>query len=88
MTFTPELHHEVGIEHLATNQRAALFAGMGLGKTAMTLAAFLRLKNEGKVKAMLVVAPLAVVNLVWPLEVRKWDGSSICASSASAPRRG
>lgn len=44
----------------------------GLGKTAITLAAFDLLRREGIVRRMLVVAPLRVAYDVWPDEVQKW----------------
>lgn len=71
-SFDPEFYQELGIEHLLENLHAALFAGCGLGKTAMTLAAFAELKRQGKTRGMLVVAPLRVANLTWKKEVQKW----------------
>lgn len=60
-------------DHLVERDRAALFAGIGLGKTASTLSAFQTLRAEGAVRSMLVVAPMRVANLTWPNEIRKWD---------------
>jgi len=73
MHFSPELHHELGIGHLVSNERAALWAGMGLGKTAMSLAALNELFQSGRTRGALVVAPLRVCILTWPAEVQKWD---------------
>jgi hypothetical protein len=39
MNFKPYDYQEPMIEHLVNNDHAALFAGMGLGKTACTLEA-------------------------------------------------
>lgn len=72
-SFCAELHHELGTAHLLQNQRAALWAGMGLGKTAMVLSALNELFTTGQSRGALVVAPLRVCVLTWPAEVRKWD---------------
>lgn len=48
-------------------------ADPGMGKTATALAAFQALRNWGRVTKALVVAPLRVARLVWPLEVKEWD---------------
>jgi SNF2 family DNA or RNA helicase len=60
-------------DHLVNRERAGLFAGIGLGKTASTLSAFRTLRAEGAVRSMLVIAPMRVANLTWPNELRKWD---------------
>lgn len=57
---------------LVTRQSAALFLDPGLGKTAITLAAISYLMNAGKIKKVLVIAPLRVCHLVWPAEIKKW----------------
>lgn len=73
MIFKPEIHHRMSIHHLLTHKEAALFAGMGLGKTASTLTAFDGLRTIGHARSMLVVAPLRVATLTWPNEIEKWD---------------
>ena len=73
MKFEPKVHHHLSIRHLLRHPQAALFAGMGLGKTASTLTAFATLQALGEVRAMLVVAPLRVACLTWPNEIEKWD---------------
>ncbi len=60
-------------DHLVANDRAAGFCGVGIGKTATTLAAFRTLMTEGAAKSMLVIAPLRVANLTWPNEIKKWS---------------
>lgn len=74
--FVPEMYQEWGISHLADNKNAALFAGMGLGKTGMSLAAMSELILNGDTRAWLVVAPKRVVNLTWPNELEKWSNFS------------
>lgn len=47
--------------------------GLGLGKTAATLAAIHELMLEGVIGSVLIVAPLRVAVLTWPNEIAKWD---------------
>jgi hypothetical protein len=61
------------VDHLATRHVAALFLDPGLRKTSVTMAAFLRLKAEGKAKRMLVVAPMRVCRNQWRQEAAKWE---------------
>jgi len=51
----------------------ALFMDPGLGKTAISLTAFTRLRDELDVCKLLVIAPLRVCYGVWPEEARIWD---------------
>lgn len=76
MKYNPEKYQELATAHLKGSKSALLFAGCGLGKTVSTLNAFNELYLEGKVKSMLVVAPLRVANLTWANEVAKWDNLS------------
>jgi SNF2 family DNA or RNA helicase len=71
--FVRQLHHELGITHLLSGPKIALWAGMGLGKTAMSLSAVTELFDRFQTIGALVVAPLRVANLTWPNEVEKWD---------------
>jgi len=73
MIFNPLEHQELSIEWLKDRPCAALFVGMGLGKTASTLAAFSWLLNDGQAKGLLVIAPLRVAVLTWLNEVNKWQ---------------
>lgn len=68
MDFVAEPYQDAAILHLAERNRAALFTGMGLGKTVATLTA---LTDVGSGCA-LVVAPVRVCNLTWPNEVARW----------------
>ena len=70
-TWTPHSYQNRGIDRLC-NTEAALFLPPGLGKTSITLAAFLKLKSLGLVKRMLVMAPLRVCQAVWKQEAQKW----------------
>lgn len=50
-----------------------LAAEMGLGKTASVLRAIKRLIDAGKVKHVLIVAPIHVAEQTWPEEIAKWE---------------
>lgn len=50
-----------------------LGAEMGLGKTAATLKAIQHLIDKGRVKNVLIIAPLRVAEETWPEEIAKWD---------------
>lgn len=50
-----------------------LGAEMGLGKTAATLHAIVRLLKAGKVRQILIVAPLKVAEETWSAEIAKWS---------------
>ena len=73
MKYVPQLHHELATAHLLANNRAALWMGMGLGKSGATLSAVVELFLTGKTRGVLVVAPLRVCVLTWPKEIMKWD---------------
>lgn len=49
-----------------------LGAEMGLGKTAAVLLAIVRLLALGRVKKILIIAPLRVAEQTWPDEIAKW----------------
>jgi SNF2 family DNA or RNA helicase len=61
------------IQHVLTHPRCALWAGMGMGKTSATLFAVRELLAAGRVKKVLVIAPLRVARTTWPDEVGKWN---------------
>ncbi len=56
------------LEHAA----CALFLDPGLGKTSITLGALKVLKKKKMFSKALIIAPLRVCHLVWPLELKKW----------------
>lgn len=70
--FKPHKYQEKAIAHLLSNPRAGLFLDPGLGKTAITLAAFDILREQKLTGGMLVVAPLRVAHSVWPAEIKHW----------------
>lgn len=70
--FTPRPYQTLITNHILDNNRAAVWAGMGLGKTTGSLNAIdnLLLVESDPV---LVLAPLRVARSTWPDEARKWD---------------
>ena len=49
-----------------------LGAEMGLGKTAAVLRAIVKLMKAGRIKKILIIAPLRVAEETWPAEIAKW----------------
>lgn len=70
--FDPLPQQKLAIPFLINRDKAALFAGMGLGKSSSVLAALHYLFSDGDCKGVLIVAPLRVSVLTWPHEVKKW----------------
>lgn len=68
--FNPDEPQERMIAHLLKHPEALAFVGMGIGKSASCLAAFNALYCDMEVQAALVVAPMRVANLTWPMEVQ------------------
>ena len=73
MIYTAEKPQVLIRDHLLKNELALLFAGMGLGKTAACLDAITTLLLDAATSGVLVVAPMRVCNLTWPMEVEQWD---------------
>lgn len=73
MQWQPHSYQVLGVQHLIENAGAGIILDPGMGKTSITLAALDILLKAGKISKVLIVAPLRVCRLVWPLEVRKWD---------------
>ena len=76
MRAVPYSPHDYGLratKFVIQNPAAALFLDPGLGKTAITLHAFLLLAARKIVNRMLVIAPMRVMHSVWPGEQEKWE---------------
>lgn len=72
MIYTPRPYQDIIIDFMLSTPRAAVWAGMGLGKTSSTLTAIDALQLAGEGPA-LVLAPKRVAQSTWPEEVLKWD---------------
>ena len=87
MKFVPRSYQKLIVDNILYNKRTAVFAGMGLGKTASTLEAIRQIKAVRPSLTVLIIAPLRVAQSTWPDEVRKWDSfknlrvSVICGSA-------
>lgn len=73
MKFTPEKPQQLMIDHLLSVDAAMCIVGMGIGKTAASLRTINLLKRAGKFRSALILAPMRVCNLTWPLEIEQWD---------------
>lgn len=72
--FIPGKHQLAIVDHIIEIVRCAVFAGMGMGKTASVLMALITLALVDKdVFPALVVAPLRVALNTWPDEAAKWQ---------------
>lgn len=74
--WTPRSYQKPALAHMLNNPREALWMGMGLGKTSVSLEAVSVLHALDEVKQVLVIAPLRVARSTWPNEVRKWENFS------------
>jgi SNF2 family DNA or RNA helicase len=73
VNFTPVKPQEIIIEHLHSSTESLVFVGMGIGKTAAVLHWLNDLFLTAEAAAALIIAPMRVANLTWPMEVKGWD---------------
>ena len=73
MKFIPEPPQKIMIDKIVNQEVVFAIVGMGIGKSSSVLAAFCKLQEDLEVQSMLVIAPLRVCNLTWPMEVQQWD---------------
>lgn len=71
-TYIPRPYQTQITNYILAKERCAVFAGMGMGKTAATLEALavLDIVDPGPT---LIIAPLRVARTVWSDEISKWD---------------
>ena len=73
---TPDLLHGYqlrAIHHIIEHPFSMLWLGLGLGKSIITLSAFVQLQDQLKTGSMLAIGPLRVVQSVWRQEAQKWS---------------
>lgn len=91
LIYKPHDYQQIIGEHLAEHERAAVFAGMGMGKTSSTLSHLEALYSLGiETQPTLVIAPLRVAQSTWPDEAAKWDhlsGMEVVPIIGSAAQR-
>jgi SNF2 family DNA or RNA helicase len=66
-------YQQKAVNFIKDKKKCALYLGMGLGKTSISLSAIDELLKEGSIAKVLIIAPKQVVNNVWPNEILKWD---------------
>lgn len=76
-TFTPRKYQSIIIDRIVSQERTAIFAGMGMGKTSSTLFAIDYLQAVEGMGPVLILAPLRVAASTWPQEARKWDNLAV-----------
>ena len=72
--FTPRPYQQIAVDFMIANPRCALYAGMGLGKSASTLLTVDVLSLVEDTYPVLIIAPLRVARKTWREETQKWDG--------------
>ena len=74
MKFKPHDYQRYTIQFIIDHPEAAIFLGMGMGKTISTLTAINDLvRNRFETQKVLVIAPIRVARDTWPAELKKWD---------------
>lgn len=73
MNYEPHPYQQRMQEHILQHPFCGVWAEMGLGKTVVTLTALHYLLATLEINKVLVVAPMRVVQTVWPAEIAKWD---------------
>ena len=75
MKFTPRPYQKLILDFVFTHPRCNVWAGMGMGKTSVSIAAFDALRVFGEATRALVIAPKRVATSTWANEVAKWQES-------------
>ena len=70
-SFVPRAYQRVISDYILDHPRCAIFADMGLGKTAATLQA-ISILNAVDYTPTLIIGPLRVARSVWSDEIEKW----------------
>ena len=69
MRYTPHDYQRQATDYIVTHPQAAIFLGMGLGKTVITLSAIWHLLMDSfQARRVLVIAPLRVARDTWAAE--------------------
>jgi len=71
--WVPKKYQKTAVKFLLEHAAAALFLDPGLGKTSISLAAIKVLLKMKLTHKILLIAPLRVIQLVWPAELQKWE---------------
>lgn len=66
-------YQHYGVGYALRHPYCALFLGMGLGKTVISLTAISSLLSQGKCSRVLVLAPLRAAKMTWPNELKEFS---------------
>lgn len=89
-TFIPREWQRPITRHIVDNQRCAVWASMGSGKTSATLQALDVLSLLDDVFPALILGPKRVAKNVWPKETKKWaqfEGMRVASITGDAVER-
>lgn len=75
MEYHPHEYQIKAIKHILENHNAGLFAGVGRGKSSITLTVVEQLLANLEITKVLIVSPRRVCSSTWPNEKKKWDFS-------------
>ena len=73
---TPNLLHgyqQKAVNFQCTHAQSMMWLDMGLGKTVITLTSIAHLIRTQFLRAVVIVAPIRVIRLVWRQEAAKWE---------------
>jgi SNF2 family DNA or RNA helicase len=70
--FIPLEYQNLTLDHTTTRPVSALFLSMGLGKTVCTLKTIHEFYRQGRLKGVVIVGPIRVINSTWQMEVDQW----------------
>ena len=91
MRYKPHNYQTQATDFITSRDEAAIFLGMGLGKSVIALTAIWQLVLDYfLVTRVLVIAPLRVARDTWPQEAAKWDhleGLSLAVAVGSKAER-
>ena len=74
MRYKPHNYQRLATDFITCHDQAAIFLGMGLGKSVIALSAIWQLALDYfLVTRVLIIAPLRVARDTWPAEAAKWD---------------
>lgn len=73
MKYIPYDYQSKATDFIITHPISALLLDMGMGKSSITLTAIKKLKDLGKVKKVLIIAPIRVAKTTWKNEILKWE---------------
>lgn len=73
MKYIPYDYQSKATDFIITHPISALLLDMGMGKSSITLTAIKKLKDLGKVKKVLIIAPIRVAKTTWKNEIIKWE---------------